>query len=64
MREITVRVKPNGQTVVDMTGFVGQGCDAVKSAIENALQQHVLTDDKKPEYFSQVLEEEEVRTRY
>lgn len=61
MREVTIRVRPDGKTTVDMVGFAGQGCDAVKTAIAMVLQQTVLDDTVKPEYFQAVSAEEELQ---
>lgn len=64
MREVVVRVKKDGSTTIDMNGFTGKGCDGVKEALLQALQQKVVSDDKKPEYFVEDTVQEELRAGY
>jgi hypothetical protein len=50
--EAIVTISEDGSVTVEAKGVVGQGCQALTKAIENAIGQ-TTGDVKKPEYFQQ-----------
>ena len=52
---VIVTIGPDGSVVVETSGVIGRGCDALSAAFETGLGTRTA-DTKKPEYFQTVHE--------
>lgn len=51
MKTVTVTIKPDGTSSIDVDGVKGSSCTNVTDALINAMGGTVLKDDKKPEFY-------------
>jgi hypothetical protein len=59
MGQVKIKVTPSGATTVEAEGFKGTSCEDATKAFREALGQ-VEDDQKKPEFYESVTEDETV----
>jgi hypothetical protein len=52
-RTVEVTITPDSAITIEVDGAEGTSCDMSTGAILKALEAEVISDDKKPEYYSQ-----------